>query len=58
MEKIHSDFAFEQLADILRVQMELLGQNGETDFLRKMFMEVSGNAGDRAFLLLLRLRLS
>ena len=38
--------------------MELLGQNGQANFLRQMLLQIPGNAGDGPLLLLLRFRRS
>ena len=45
-QEIHPNLTFEQLADILGIQMELFSQNRETDFLRQMLLEIPGDAGD------------
>lgn len=54
-QKIHPDLAFEQLADVLGIQMELLCQHRQAELLRQMLLQIPGDADDGPLLLLLRL---
>ena len=45
-QEIHADLAFEQLADVLGIQMELLCQHRQAELLRQMLLQIPGDAGD------------
>lgn len=54
-QEIDADLAFEQLADVLWVQVKFLRQHAKAHFLGQMLLQIAGNAVDGAFLLTGRL---